>query len=65
MPADETKIVKAARAWALTFAALQEVADQGEAELAIYGAADRTQAFKEAEEALYQAIKGRDPEVAD
>jgi len=65
MPADETKIVKAARAWALAFAALQEVTDQGEAELAIYGAADRTQAFKEAEEALYQTIRGRHREAAD
>jgi len=57
MPGDDSKIVKAAKAWALARAALHEIADQGEAELAIHGVAERAQAFKDAEEALYQAIK--------
>jgi len=57
MPADEAGIVQAARAWALAHAALQEITDQSEAELAIHSAADRALAFKEAERALYQAIR--------
>ena len=57
MPGDGARIVQAARAWALARAALQEITDQSEAELAMYGAADRALAFKEAEEALYQAIQ--------
>jgi hypothetical protein len=57
MPRDDSKIVKAAKAWALARAALHEIADQGEAELAIHGVAERAQAFKEAEDALCQAIK--------
>jgi hypothetical protein len=57
MPANETSIVQAARAWALARAALQEIADPSEAELAIHSAADRAQAFKKAERALYQAIQ--------
>jgi hypothetical protein len=61
MPADETRIVRAAKAWALARAALQETADQSEAELAIYGAADRALAFKEAERALYQTIQQATP----
>jgi hypothetical protein len=64
MPADETRIVQAARVWALALAALQEIPDQSEAELAIYGAADRTQAFKEAERALYQAVQQVNPSEA-
>ena len=58
MPRDETKIVQAAKAWARAFVALQRITDQGEAELAIHGVAARAQAFKEAEEALFQAING-------
>jgi len=57
MPADEARIVQAARAWARALAALQEIADQSEAELAIHSAADRALAFKEAERALCQAIQ--------
>jgi hypothetical protein len=57
MPAGEARIVQAARAWALALAAVQEITDQSEAELAIHGVAERAQAFKEAEEALYQAIQ--------
>jgi len=57
MPAGEARIVQAARAWALALAALQEITDQSEAELAIHGVAERARAFKEAEEALYQAIE--------
>ena len=49
--------MQAARAWALARAALQEIAEQSEAELAIYGAADRAAAFKEAEEALYEEVE--------
>ena len=64
MLADETGIVQAARVWALARAALQEMTDQSEAELAIHGAADRAQAFKEAEQALYQAIQQANPRRA-
>jgi hypothetical protein len=57
MPTDEARIVQAARAWALALAALQEIPDQSEAELAMYGAADRVLAFKKAERALYRAVQ--------
>jgi hypothetical protein len=57
MSNDEAKIMQAARVWAFARAALQEITDQSQAELAIHSAADRAQAFKEAENALYQAIQ--------
>jgi len=57
MPADDARIVQAARAWALARAALEEITDQSEAELAIHGAAYRVRTFKEAEQVLYQAIQ--------
>jgi len=60
MPRDETKIVQAAKAWARAFGALQEATDQGEAELAIYGVAERAQAFKEAERTLYHTVQQAD-----
>ena len=49
--------MQAARAWALALAALQEIPDQSEAELAIHSTADRVLAFKKAERALYRAIQ--------
>ena len=57
MPADDARIVQAARVWALARAALEEITEQKEAELAIHGAAHRARAFKEAEQALYVAIQ--------
>ena len=57
MPADDARIAQAARAWAHALAALREIPDPSEAELAMHSAADRVLAFKKAERALYRAVE--------
>jgi hypothetical protein len=57
MRADDARIVQAARAWALALAALRQIPDPSEAELAMHSAANRVLAFKKAERALYRAIE--------
>jgi hypothetical protein len=64
MPADDARIVQAARVWAQALGALREVPDPSEAELAMHSAADRVQAFKKAERALYRAIEKAAPPQA-
>ena len=64
MPADDARIVQAARAWAVARAALREISDPSEAELAMHSAADRVLAFKKAERALYRAVEKAAPPQA-
>jgi len=69
MSSKESRIVDAARAWALALAELeaakQEIEADGEtlvsAELAMHSLVARVAALKSAERALYQAIKGIAP----